>query len=316
MKRTIKLVDFIKYCDADTKSVIEESVGEVKADSELVIERFSGAEIKSVGYLAEGTDLAEGTECSERTDECISEGYASTRVIDFSGDIVIPEGINLNIFKKNPIIFYNHFQSSLPIGKATKIKADEYGLFIKIKYAVEENKEAETIYKLVKGGYIKQHSIGFLPLKVYYKGTNEYIALNKELKKKYKEYKGEADRIITEALLLEVSIVNIADNQASEIMNVKGISIEDIKSLNKLGANIKLDEKEIEPVDGIKQYEECINNQNKEEKHIELIKHLEKPVIKREIVVIHDAKEVIEVKKKIDIKVIKEATRRGTIIRE
>jgi len=224
MKKQIKLCDYIKYVDEETKQIIKSSMANI--DNEItenaVIERRSGMDIEAV---------------NENT--YISDGYASTRKLDFSGDIMIPSGIDLSVFKKNPIIFFNHFQSALPIGKAIDVYADDYGLLVSIKYAVEENKEAETIYKLVKGKYIRQHSVGFLPLEAYKKGSPKYKRLNDELVMKYPEYvSNSAERIITKSLLLEISVVGIADNQASEIMNVKGITQVDIEKLNKFGLNL------------------------------------------------------------------------------
>jgi hypothetical protein len=43
-----------------------------------------------------------------------SAGYISTIDIDHSGDVVVPHGCILDIFKKNPVIFYNHNKSELP----------------------------------------------------------------------------------------------------------------------------------------------------------------------------------------------------------
>jgi hypothetical protein len=70
------------------------------------------------------------------------------------------------------------------------------------------------------------------------KGDKGFAELNKSLKSEYPEYKGDANRIITKSLLLEVSVVNIACNQAAMIEEAKSLSEEDILSLKKYGFNL------------------------------------------------------------------------------
>ena len=271
MKKKINLCDYIKYVDEDTKSLIKEFVD--VEDKELKVERVSG-EVKSV-----------------LDEEYTSEGYASTRILDFSGDIVIPSGVNLSVFKKNPIIFFNHLQSAFPVGKAIDVNVDDFGVNIKIKYAVEEYDVAKTLYKLVKGGYIKQHSMGFVPLKTLKKGTKAFNEMNTVLKMQYPEYEGNAERIITDALLLEVSVVNIADNQASTIFEVKDINIEELKVLKKIGINIEREEIKREVV--LIEEPKIIN---KEITFIKMLNKENKPV-------------------EVDIKLLREASKKGKLIR-
>jgi hypothetical protein len=237
MKKIIKLSDYLAHIDEATKTAI---------DAELSISEMLPEDLVIKRVALDNTTIEEFSE-----EEAVSGGYASTRTVDFSGDVVIPEGVNLDIFKLNPVIFYNHFSSNLPIGKATETFPDGFGVRIRIKYAVNESSEAETIYKLVKGGFIKQHSIGFLPLQTLKRGGDGFEQLNRELQDRYPEYDGSAARIITKSLLLEVSIVNIADNQASTIFEVKDFGAKDAENMKKFGLDLgekdeKTDEKEPE----------------------------------------------------------------------
>jgi HK97 family phage prohead protease len=246
MKNEIKLDNYLKYSDTAVKDAIdaELSVSEL-AQEDMVIKRISCDE-----------ELSCGDE-----EKAMSTGYASTRRMDFSGDVVVPEGVDLRVFDKNPVIFFNHYKKEKPIGKAVNTQIDDYGVKIDIEYAVEQNPEANTVYKLVKGGFLRQHSIGFLPLQAYHRGNRGFEELNTKLMQKYPEYSGEANRIITKSLLLEVSVVGIADNQSATISEVKNMEIleeNDYSNLKSLG--IALDE-----VKEIKEEPEII-----EEKEIEL----------------------------------------------
>jgi len=285
MKKIIRLDKYLKHVDESVKQAIEAeiSICEIPQD-ELVIKRVStGTEFKA-----------------DEEDSHTSEGYASTRVIDFSGDIVVPSGIMLDIYKNNPLVLFNHFQSNLPIGKAIEVDTDDYGLKVKIQYAVEENPEAKTIYKLVKSGYIRQHSIGFVPLERVLKGSREFEEVNKRLMMEYPEYDGNAERIITKSLLLEISVVTIADNQSSMINEVKSWE-NGVESLKKLG----IDTNVVEEV----QTEEVQTDSEPSLEEKESSEVIETPKITRvertpEIKIVSPAS-----------REIKEATRKGIIIR-
>ena len=307
MKKEISFVDYYKYLNDEAKQAIDAELSTSEVNPEdMVIKRISGDVIK---------------ETNDETYE--STGYASTRVLDFSADVVVPEGINTSIFKKNPVIFYQHLTSHPPIGKATSIRKDDYGLKITIKYAVEENEEASTIYKLVKGEYIRQHSMGFIPLEALRKGQSGFAELNKELKRKYPEYKGDAERIITKSLLLEVSVVNIADNQSAEIMNVKSLNAQDLQVMKKYGVHIEeiVDEKHevIEPE--VKEITE-ITDDSLEWHIVEPVTIIDKTITlieepKPMITVLEMPKPIVKVDKYTDkqIKLIKESTKKGKIVR-
>jgi HK97 family phage prohead protease len=287
MKNQIKFADYYKHLPQDIKVLIDAELSTCEIDQdELVIKRTTGQPIEQ-----KDVDDTEHT----------SIGYASTRNLDFSLDIVVPKGIITTVYAKNPLVFYNHFTGAPPIGKAVKVSKDEMGLRVKIQYAVEEYEEASTIYKLVKGGYIRQHSIGYVPLELVWNGQTGFDELNKALKKEYPEYKGDAERIITKTLLLEVSVVNMADNQFALIGSVKDLGAKDFEAMKRLGMSFDAEEKT-----------------EKDEKTIE-IKHThlpEKDEKTIEIKLIQEPNKIIHLvslpQKRIEL--IQEATRRGQIV--
>lgn len=89
--------------------------------------------------------------------------YITTRDIDRDGEIVEPDGVDLESYRKNPVVLFGHDYSQLPIGKNLWIKADERGLIAKTQYASHEF--AEKVYEYRKEGMPLAQSIGFIPLK-------------------------------------------------------------------------------------------------------------------------------------------------------
>jgi len=89
---------------------------------------------------------------------------ASSEKIDRDGDIVRVDGINIKEYKKNPVVMFAHDHSSLPIAKATRIWKEDKNLMVKMQFTTpEENSMGDTVYKLIKGDYLKSLSIGFKP---------------------------------------------------------------------------------------------------------------------------------------------------------
>ena len=277
MKKTIKFADYYKYLSPDAKKAIDAELSTSSIEmKDLEIRRVSGGEVKSIDEKAN-----------------TSQGYASTRAVDFSADLVIPSGINTVIYKNNPIVHYQHQTSQKPIGKTINFEIDEFGLQAEIEYAVGATKEATSIYKLVKGKFLKQMSMGFITLEACYRGDEEYAVINADLMERYPEYNGGADRIIKRCLLLEISVVNIADNQTATIAEVKGLSTDDLTTIKKLGISVEDDkiDRTISVID------------------MKTIQHEDTAEIK----VVSMPEETKDIDR--DIEIIAEATRMGILIR-
>lgn len=88
--------------------------------------------------------------------------YITTRDIDLDGEIVEPAGVDLESYRKNPVVLFGHNYNELPIGKNMWIKADERGLIAKTQYASHEF--AQKVYEYRKEGMPLAQSIGFIPL--------------------------------------------------------------------------------------------------------------------------------------------------------
>jgi HK97 family phage prohead protease len=86
------------------------------------------------------------------------EGYASTRDLDRTGDVIQPGAFadSLKDFMSNPVLTYMHDWSD-PIGKVIDARIDEVGLYIRAKVS----ETAERVWKLIEEGILRAFSIGY-----------------------------------------------------------------------------------------------------------------------------------------------------------
>lgn len=93
-----------------------------------------------------------------------SHFIASTATPDRMGDIIEQSGWQLDNYKLNPMILWQH-RSSEPIGRARDIQITDRGLEVKIEFMPEEvNPFAARIERMVKGGFLNAVSVGFEPI--------------------------------------------------------------------------------------------------------------------------------------------------------
>ena len=138
-------------------------------------------------------------------EERIIEFIASKEIPDYDNDIVKLDGMNITRIKKNQSFLWSHKQTDRPIGKVLKVWRDGNTLKGKAQLTSEDEYDfGYSIYKLIKGGYINNISISFMP---------DYKSIE------YKENKktGERTQIINKSTLLECSAVNIGCNPGTSI---------------------------------------------------------------------------------------------------
>lgn len=137
----------------------------------------------------------------------------STGAIDRDRDIISPAGWKLANYKKNPVILWAHSYSTPPIGRAAKIRVEGDTLRARAEFApAEVFPLAETVFQLIKGGFLRATSVGFRPLKYAYNAE-----------------RGGMD--FEQAELLEFSIVPVPAN-ADCLMDAKsaGLDVEPLKA--------------------------------------------------------------------------------------
>lgn len=148
---------------------------------------------------------------------------------DSDGDAVVPEGIDLSRYSKNPIVLLNHDRDSI-IGKAINFKTDENGLWMEMEIYKSLN---PTAYNAIKLGVLKAFSIGFKLDDLTYDENKDLFFL-------------------TKTTLLENSVVSIPANENSLIEVVDEHLAISGKSLDTLKV------KEEKPKDGYVELQELV----------------------------------------------------------
>jgi len=132
----------------------------------------------------------------------------TTDAVDRMNEVVDPKGIDLENFKKNPVILFAHRYDLPPIGSAQWIQRREKGIVAKPRFA--STQFAQEIKQLYADGHMKAWSIGFIPLEVQ-PGDGK---------------QGSASRIYTKSELLEFSAVPVPANpEALSLAMRKGLTL-------------------------------------------------------------------------------------------
>jgi HK97 family phage prohead protease len=113
-------------------------------------------------------------------------------VIDRSKESVIPTGIDITNYMKNPVILFSHNPEDI-VGRAVSINITPEGLEIEAEIDKRLN---EKVFYAVKEGYLRAFSIGFKALDYKYDEENDIWYW-------------------TKIELFEISIVSVPDNQDS-----------------------------------------------------------------------------------------------------
>jgi HK97 family phage prohead protease len=91
---------------------------------------------------------------------------ASSATPDRDGDTISPTGWKLDGFAKNGPILWAHNPYEPPVARARKTWFDASALYAEMEFAgAEVYAFAETVYQLIKGGFLNAVSVGFRPLK-------------------------------------------------------------------------------------------------------------------------------------------------------
>ena len=227
--------------DIVTKRTVLDKVPEQLSD---LVKEYK---LEQVEYVEKGAVIPE-RELEIDEEERTVVKYVSTISVDRDGDIIRPDGILMDDFRKNPVILYAHNHGSigwlgggdpvLPLGKDIWIKPDKFGVKAKQKYA--KHQLAEDVFQMHKDGFALASSIGFIPLEyVRNDGSKEWKEAAKDVRDKYGLKKKDVDSaniIFTKTYLLEHSDVPVPSNPdalalAYESGDFKCKSVELVKDL-------------------------------------------------------------------------------------
>jgi HK97 family phage prohead protease len=146
--------------------------------------------------------------------------------VDRDYDVVIPKGVDLEEYAKNPVFLTLHDSRKWPIGKAVRAKRDEREILMAFEFDTKEiDEEADKLFKKCNAGTIRSVSIGFRPKKTLWKGSSGNSEVEDTL---FLKYPG-CDRIFTESNLREVSLVPIGANKNA--MQLKSDDPETMKAI-------------------------------------------------------------------------------------
>ena len=135
----------------------------------------------------------------------------STVSVDRDGDVLLPSGIDVADFAKNPVVLFGHDSGRIPVGKALRITRRPDAVEATVKFASRppEHPDAvewvpDTIFELFKQGVLRAFSVGFIVPEGGARAAS---------KKDVSRFGDNVRRVITRWKLLEFSVVPIPANQ-------------------------------------------------------------------------------------------------------
>ena len=115
----------------------------------------------------------------------VIEGFANANTVDRGGERIEPKGWQLDNYKKNPVILFDHGKDvafgSIPVGKATSVEAQDGGLFLRSMISQSKSDKISAVRDLVEEGILKTFSVGFNPIGESEKSNNGLVIKSAEL---------------------------------------------------------------------------------------------------------------------------------------
>jgi HK97 family phage prohead protease len=140
----------------------------------------------------------------------------STTSIDRDGEVLLPSGIDLKDFRKNPVVLLNHDQGGLPVGRAVSVKRSSDGIIAEVQFAERPAGHPssvewipDTVFNLFQQGILKAFSVGFIPKE-----------MREPSDKDFKKFGDDVRNIVSKWSLLEFSVVNVPANQDALVLQV------------------------------------------------------------------------------------------------
>ncbi len=95
------------------------------------------------------------------------EFRVSTRGVDRDNDTIAPDGWRLDRYKRNPVVLWAHQYDQPPVAKAVSIRVVGDALVASADFVPGEIVPfAETVFQLLKGGFLSAVSVGFHPVRL------------------------------------------------------------------------------------------------------------------------------------------------------
>lgn len=144
---------------------------------------------------------------------------------DRSKDVVIPSGVDLTNYLKNPVVAAFHRYDRPAIGSASDIVTDDTGITAKVTFLPKGiNPEADMLYEIYKLGVQKGWSIGFTATEYAKNDQGGYVFSKWELLEFSAVLVPDNPEALTEAKTKGIDVSPIEQVLKSEI--VKGVEID------------------------------------------------------------------------------------------
>lgn len=159
----------------------------------------------------------------------------TTDSVDHEKEVVLPGGIDVDTYRKNPIVLFAH-DDTKPIGRSLWIKTNPNGIKSKTVYAKRPDDYQgdflpDLVFALVQQQILKGRSIGFFPTEID-APTQEQIKARPDW--------ADANAIITKSVIFEYSVVSVPCNEdALQLAVSKGLKEFSTKSLEALGVKVR-----------------------------------------------------------------------------
>jgi HK97 family phage prohead protease len=123
------------------------------------------------------------TEVTEGAQERVLNFRISTETVDSYNDVIKADGWDLERFKKNPVVLWAHSHYQPPVGQALSVEVEDGDLVASAQFADAETYAfADTVYRLLKKGFLRATSVGFFPKEwTYDEDRGGYNFINQEL---------------------------------------------------------------------------------------------------------------------------------------
>ncbi len=104
------------------------------------------------------------TVITESDEERVLNFRISTETPDSYNDVIKADGWDLERFEKNPVVLWAHDHRQPPVGQALSLEVDGDALVASAKFADAETYAfADTVFRLLKKGFLRATSVGFFP---------------------------------------------------------------------------------------------------------------------------------------------------------
>src|SRR5581483_4320456 len=89
----------------------------------------------------------------------------STGIRARDGHVLIPQGVQLDNYKRNPVVLWDHDVSAPPVGRSEEIRVEQDEIVSRVKFPPAGiSARADEIRGLTKAGFINGVSVGFDPI--------------------------------------------------------------------------------------------------------------------------------------------------------